>query len=596
VPTTLPRARVLLLFVAVSVYANSLGNGFTFDDNWLIVENSVVTEGRVADAFTAPYWRGARPGTGNYRPLMLASFGLEWATFDGSALGFHAVSVLVHALVCLLVLALLTRFVSIPAALLGALLFAVHPVHVEAVANVVGRAELYAAVAYLGACLLYLDAGGGRGPRSAWRLLGLIALFVLALGGKEIAITLPGVLLVLELSRRSKVDLLARLRAECPTYVALTGTLAIYVLVRGAVIGALTGESPAAGLASLSLGERLLTALTVWPQYLRLMVFPLDLSADYAPGVFLVTTSLTAEVVVGAVLLLALVVGAWLLRARSPTLALGLAWFFVTVLPVSNLIVRSDVLLAERTLYLPSVGLALVLAGLAHEFVPSIPLPRRRALSGLVGVVLLAMSVRTVTRNPTWLDTFTMLNTLAVEHPESSLALRGRALGFERVGDMERARQAFELALEFAPDNYQITVEAGVLYSDLGQHERAEQLFASAIALLPDYPAAHIELARQRLLRGEGRAAHAAALSGLALVGSDRELWLLVSESYVVKGDLTAAIHAGQAALGREPDFEPGWARLAELLELDGRGGEARVARERASQILTSRADPGAGA
>ena len=152
-PTTLPRARVLLLFVAASVYANSLGNGFTFDDNWLIVENPVVTEGRVADAFTAPYWRGARGGTENYRPIMLSSFGLEWAAFDGSAFEFHVVSVLVHVLVCLLVLALLTRFVSIPAAFLGVLLFAVH---VEAVANVVGRAELYAALAYLGACLFGL--------------------------------------------------------------------------------------------------------------------------------------------------------------------------------------------------------------------------------------------------------------------------------------------------------------------------------------------------------------------------------------------------------------------------------------------------------
>ena len=138
------------------MYANSLGNGFTFDDNWLIVENPVVMEGRVADAFTAPYWRGARVETGNYRPIMLSSFGLEWAAFDGSAFEFHVVSVLMHALVCLLVLALLTRFVSIPAAFLGALLFAVHPVHVEAVANVVGRAELYSALAYLGACLFGL--------------------------------------------------------------------------------------------------------------------------------------------------------------------------------------------------------------------------------------------------------------------------------------------------------------------------------------------------------------------------------------------------------------------------------------------------------
>ena len=588
-PTSLPRARVLLLFVAICAYLNSLGNGFTYDDTWFIVENPVVTEGRIADAFMAPSWPGARPGTSSYRPIVLASFGLEWAAFDGRALGFHVLSVLAHALVCLLVLALLTRFVPIPAALVAALLFAVHPVHVEAVANVVGRAELYAAAAYLGACLLYLDTGGGTRRRPPASLLGLIALFMLALGSKEIAITLPGMLFLLELFRRSEVGLLARLRTEMPTYVALTGTFAIYVLVRAAVIGGLIGSSPAAGLVSLSLGERLLTALTVWPQYLRLMVFPLDLSADYAPGVFLVTTSLTLGVVVGTVVLLSVLAGAWLLRNRSPTIALGLAWFFVAVLPVSNLIVRSDILLAERTLYLPSVGLALILAGLAHEFAPSFSLSGRRLLAAIVGVALTAMTVRTVTRNPTWSDTFTMLNTLAVEHPESSLALRARAHGFERVGETELARQAYEAAMGFAPDHYQLVVEAGVFYAALGRHERAEQLFESAITLLPAHPAAYIELAKQRLLRGEGRGAHTAALRGLARAGADRELWSLVSESYVAKGDITAAIHAGRASLAQEPQFEPGWSRLAELLERDGKAGEARVARERASRILAAR-------
>jgi len=182
-----------------------------------------------------------------------------------------------------------------------------------------------------------------------------------------------------------------------------------------------------------------------------------------------------------------------------------------------------------------------------------------------------------------------MLNTLAAEHPESSLAFRARAHGFERVGEIEQARQAYELALGFTPDDYQLVVEVGVLYSELGQPERAEQLFESAIRMLPTHPAAYTELAKQRLLRGEGHGAHAAALRGLARAGSDRQLWSVVSESYVAKGDLAAAIRAGRASLGQEPDFEPGWSRLAELLVLDGKEDEARAARERASQILASR-------
>jgi hypothetical protein len=137
-------------FAAVAAYANSLGNGFAFDDNWFIVLNDVVTEARYSDAFTEPAWPGAREGTGNYRPVQLSSFALEWSLWGGSTVGFHVVSVAAHVGVSLLVLAVLSHFVALEAALVGALFFAVHPVHVEAVANVMGRSELYAALGYLG--------------------------------------------------------------------------------------------------------------------------------------------------------------------------------------------------------------------------------------------------------------------------------------------------------------------------------------------------------------------------------------------------------------------------------------------------------------
>ena len=569
----------------MSAYLNSLGNGFAYDDNWVIVENPVVTDARLADAFTEPAWPGAREGTGNYRPLLLTSFALEWRIFGGHALGFHIVNVAAHIVASLLALALLARFIAVPAALLGALLFAVHPVHVEAVANVMGRAELYAAVAYLGACLLYLDVR----PVSAWgraaRLLGLVVLFLAALGSKEIAVSLPGALIVLELFRRGDELLGRRLRGEWPVYLALAGVLGCYVLVRGSVLGDLTGASPAPGLLTLTTSERLLTALAVWPQYLRLMLFPLDLSADYAPGVLLVSRTLSPESVLGLLILGSVLVAAWLLRARAPTAALGLAWFFVTVLPVSNLLVRADVLLAERTLYLPSLGLAFVLGGLAHHVVPHMRIARGRAFAGLVGIGLVAMMVRTVTRNPTWMDTYSVLNTLAVEHPESWLALRGRATGLVRIGATAEAAEAFELALRFAPDHYQLLVEVADFHAGLDNHDRAEALLADAIRLLPTHPAAYAALAEQRLARGDGRAAHAAALAGLARSGADRQLWALVSESYVAKGDLPAAIRARRAALAQAPDSDFEWARLAEILEENGQLDEADAARRRTGGV-----------
>jgi len=576
------------VFAAVAAYANSLGNGFAFDDNWFIVENEVVTESRYAEAFTEPAWPGARESTGNYRPVTLSSFALEWSLWGEASFGFHLVSVATHVLVSLLALALLSRYVTLRAALVGALFFAVHPVHTEAVANVMGRAELYAAAAYLGACLLYLDVRGVEPRVRGARLIGIVTLFLIALGSKEIAVTLPGALLILEWYRRDDTPALSRILREVPTYAALVATLGSYVLVRWTVLGDLTGESAAPGLISLDWAGRMLTALTVWPQYLRLMVFPLDLSVDYSPAVLLMTTTVTTEVVFGGALLLAAIYAALRLRRQAPAAALGFAWFLVTISPVSNLVVRSDILLAERTLYLPSLGAAFVVSAIA-AWVLAANGRRLRQAGALFAIAVGALLLgRTVSRNPTWLDTFTALSTLAEEHPESWLSQSARATGLARVGAQAEAAGAYETALELAPDHYQLLVDAAVFYNDIGRPDRSEELLARATSLLPGYPAAYRRLAEQRLLRGDGRGAHAAALAGIARGGADRELWALVSESYVAKADLEAAVRARRASIAQLPTVA-GWNRLAELLDAMGRSAEAATARGAAARIENRR-------
>jgi protein O-mannosyl-transferase len=587
------RARALLLIVAVAAYLNSLGNGFAYDDSWFIPNNEVVTQARFADAFTEPAWPGAREGTGNYRPIVLSSFAVEWAAWGGNTLGFHAMNVIGHALVALLVLALLSQVVTRDAALAGALIFAVQPVHVEAVANLMGRAEIYCALAYLGACLLYWGVGPARGLGRNARLLGLIFLFLLALGSKEMAVTLPGVLVVLELFRPSDEPVSRRLAREWPTYVALGGVLLSYILVRWNIMGDLTGRNASPGLAGLTSGERILTALTVWPEYLRLMVFPLDLSIDYAPAVLLVSRTVNAEVVLGGLLIAGLLGSVFMLRRRAPAAALGFAWFGLTILPASNLVVRADILLAERTLYLPSVGLALVLAAVWDEVAERGTRASRLALAGIFLVVGAGFLTRTVTRNPSWMDTFTVLSTLAREHPESWLAQRARAAGLHRVGDDAGAAEAYELALELAPDHYGLLVEVAEFYEDVGREGRAEGLFQRAIELIPTISPAYERLSEQLLRAGDGRAAHAVALRGLAKAGPDGALYALVSESYVAKGDLAAAVRARRAAIAQEPTDRDSWLRLATLLEAEGDTVQATLARGHAAELEIANGERG---
>ena len=576
--------------MALLAYASSLGNGFALDDTWFIVQNEVVTEGRFAEALTDASWPGALEGSGNYRPLALGSFALEWALWGDDPLGFHVVSVVAHAAVSVLVFYLLLHFAGTVPALAGAVFFAIHPVHTEAVANVMGRSELYAAIAYLLACLLYLRARPLLGddpsaPASrALRLLGLVVLFLLACLSKEIAVTLPAVLIAFEVYRDGEAPWWRRVQGEALTCIGLVAAMACYVIVRWNALGAVTGESPAAGLLSLDTSERIMTALTVWPHYLRLLVFPLDLSSDYSPAVLLMTRQVDLDVLLGAFVLAGTLFAAVRLRESAPLVALGCAWFFIAISPVSNLFVRSDILLAERTLYLPSVGAAFVVAW-ATARLRMVSSDQLRLAGGAAMVVAgTLLTARTVVRNPTWKDTLTVLITLNEDHPESWMSQRTQAISLRGMGDLPAAAAAWERALEIAPDHYQLLVEAAEFFDDTGDVRRAEQLFTRAIELLPRHPVAYRRMAERRLLRGDGQGAHAVALQGIATAEAEPELWALVSESYLTRGDLSGAVRARRAAIGGDPSAT-GWRRLAEIYDALERPDEAAAARATAASM-----------
>src|SRR5690606_18674781 len=148
-------------------------------------------------------------------------------------------------------------------------------------------------------------------------------------------------------------------------------------------------------------------AIRVWPEYFRLLFYPRDLVADYSPGVIMPVDGFEAIVVVAAIVggaTLLLGVAAW----KRWQISLPIFWFAITVLPVSNLIIPVGVLLAERTLYLPSVAISVLAAGLETGLANQ---PRRARAMGAAAfaVILVAASVRTWTRNPVWKSTATLM-------------------------------------------------------------------------------------------------------------------------------------------------------------------------------------------
>src|SRR2546425_4891246 len=339
------------------------------DDLYIVVWNPLVHSVQgVWRAFTGPYWP---PDLGGqmYRPLPLATFAVDWTIAHGHPVWFHAMNLLWHAGVAVIVLLVALRFPSpegrgdqgVRTAFVAGLVFAVHPVHVEAVANVVGLAELMAAA---GVCLAVYAAV----VRQDVLLSG--AALVLGLLSKENAVVAPALIgwaWIVGLPSRPPPTS-RRMLAFVVSWAVIAGA---YIAVRGVVL------HPYARLhatAPVFLGESAfagrLTAIAALGDVMRLLVFPLTLRVDYSPAERTIVRSLLdGRFVIG---LACLALWAWLLvmawRRQRRLETYGLGWIAIAFLPVSNLLFSTGVLLAERTLYLPSVGLALAAgAGLARR-------------------------------------------------------------------------------------------------------------------------------------------------------------------------------------------------------------------------------------
>jgi hypothetical protein len=420
----------LAVVAAVLVYANAPMNGFALDDGGVIVRNPLVTSPATAwRAFAMPYWPSALGG-GQYRPLGILTFALDWAISGGDARWFHVMNVAWHAAATLLFATMAAELLAPVAAAIAALVFAVHPVHVEAVSNVVGRLEPMAAAFVLGALLLHR-----RSNRAA------PALFALALVSKESAVV------VLALAFANDVllerDWRATLRARRWHYAGYGAVAVAYVVALIAVFHDQPFRVPARAFIGATAADRLAVVLRVIPHYARLLVVPAHLSASYAPNVISPASTFTAASASGLGIVAALVGATWVAarRRRWPVMAFALLWIPIAIAPVANVFFSSGVVLAERTLYLPSAGLCLAVGAVAERYV----LHRSAMVAAATASVVLAFGIRTWTRTPSWRDDRTYMLILLADHPESYEAhyAMGRVLrGANALDDATR-----ELAL-----------------------------------------------------------------------------------------------------------------------------------------------------
>jgi tetratricopeptide (TPR) repeat protein len=492
------KAAAFVFVVAFLLYANTFGHDFVWDDRDLIAENPAVRslDGEtVQRIFTENFWRSSQLGGGYYRPLVSLSYHIQYQIFDGKPGGFHIVNAIWNAAVCALVLAFVyLLFGNIVFALVTALLFAVHPIHTENVAWIAGRTDVLSTLWAMASLVFYVLA---RKRRRVWWLVAALAAFAVSLLAKESSAFLPLVIVLLEWGPFGFGKLLAPSKRSVLRPTLYFAILVVYLLQRYAVIG-LVGSTYNA-YAPGALGA-LALPLSILAGYVLKLVFPLRLSGEYdAP----IPDGWADVHVLAGLLILAAIVWSVVRYRRRPDVVLGAGVFLFGLAPVINIIPLGEVS-AERFLYFPSLGFALVLGSLfSSALVAKYPTWRQLAANGyiaipkmkpslagnltvLLAVVLIALAARTVARNGDWKTEEILFAKTAAASPHSARAQLNIGNVARRNGRTEDAIAAYKRSLEIDPDYPDAMSNLAGIYGAQGRFDDALPLVERALEIAPD--------------------------------------------------------------------------------------------------------------
>jgi protein O-mannosyl-transferase len=483
-PTPATKKRIyigLLASAVVLVYSNTLWNAFTMDDRQLyIVKNPVVTHPSLR-AFFTPHVI-----TKVFRPLTFASFALDWKVGAGHPFIFHLVNLLLHVAATVLLFLLLRVLLQSlvrggSLAFAAALLFAVHPIHTEAVTSIVGRAELLAAALLFAAWIFHLK------DREIPALLCL----TLALLSKESAIVfLPLVLIGDYIHGQWK----SRLR-----YLRIAAVSLVYLAVLWTAEGGHFGrvdipllDNP---LGSLTAPWRVLNALRVAWKYIGLQLYPATLSCDYSFNQ--IRTYLDWRHTWPAASAAFAVFCAWIVAVwkRQRALALAGTIYFVGFAVTANILTPIGTVMGERLAYLPSAGFCLLIA-LAWNWTYK----RQQKLAlGVLALVVVALGARTVVRNHDWKDNLTLWSADVRAAPDSAKMHVMLGSAYVDSGQFEPALKEMELALKIYPDFPEALEASGLLQSWKGNYQAAGAMMERAYYMVsrgyPNYDDMAVNLA-----------------------------------------------------------------------------------------------------
>jgi tetratricopeptide (TPR) repeat protein len=544
------RAAFILSVVIVAIcYLNSLPNDLVFDDAPLVASNPAIRAITPIQFLRSPYWT-QQQYEGIYRPFTIFSLSVDYALWQRRAAGFRLTNLALHAINGFLLFLLCTSLCGegvIPVAAM--LIYLLHPVHTEAVTSIVGRSDLFSACFFMAAWLLFK-----RG-----RILLAPAAMFLALLSKENAIVLPAILL-LECWLNYEKDPAERRQAAFRVIVFVPA-IVTYLALRLSVLGALGIPVSAQYLAGrMTYFERVLTSGRVFIKYLVLIFFPLNVAGDYDFNAIPIAGFSSWDAWLGLLAIVAIAAGALYYRRHNWMLSFGVLFAFIVFSPASNWILPISVLMAERFLYLPLIGLSIAF-GIAFRAIED---QRHRTLiaaGGLLTAIVVCNSHDYIRRND-----FTFFANMVRVVPTSAKARLGYGYALLQAGRNDEAALQFEAGLRIIPDYPELLTTLAMTKIHGNNCSQAWPLLNRAIHLDPNHADTHRRMGDCYFKEGNIREAEAMYRRAIdSIPYPDAMLYFMWGQTLEDTGQTRSAVAAYQRAALIDPTNQSIGVKLRQL-------------------------------
>ena len=495
----------LIIILSLISYMNVFDNEFVWDDHIFILDNTDIR------SFSNIPFFFKEDADGLYRPLRTLHYTIAYSIFGKNEFGYHLNSVFFHIIISVLVFFIIKNIIGKNIALIASLIFAVHPIHTERVANMTAGFDLLGIFLLLFSFYFYILFSKSNNEKNSIKtsknyslnktknnkyFIFSLLFFILALFASEEAITLPLIIILYEFSfnreRFSKEfvkntinkNILKNFNDFLPYFIIVF----LYIVLRFFILGI-------RGRIEEHLGSSfyitMLTMAKVHVKYIILLLFPINLTLFQEVPI---AKNFFDFGVLVSLFILAIILFFAIKNYKNNIVFFSVFWFFTTLLPMSNMI-PIQAFMAERYLYVPSVGFSLLLG---YLFFKIYNIKNEKLIkNSLIVLFILLLSLyaaRTIARNNDWQDNLTLWTKTIETDPYNSKAHDNLGFTYENLGDDEKAFLEFKKAVELMPSNVRALSNLGVAYAKRKQYNESIKLMKMALEIDPEHYKTHDKL------------------------------------------------------------------------------------------------------